>query len=70
MLQRNACAYVLITILLAISGLIIYVISQYSAGISNVFPAVECTSLIDAYGDSLEEYAIQDFNYITAHVGK
>lgn len=62
--KRNGVAYSTITVMLIISGIIIYCISQYAAAVQKTFPAVNCDQLIDAYGDVLETAAVQDFNYI------
>jgi hypothetical protein len=62
--KRNGIAYSTIAVMLVISGIIIYCISQYAAAVQNTFPPVNCDQLIDAYGDVLETAAIQDFNYI------
>ena len=64
-LRRNGKAYAGISIMLFISGAIIYCISQYAARVQSVFPAINCDQLVDAYGDVLETAAIQDFEYIS-----
>jgi len=35
-----------------------------------VFPPQDCEAIKLSYGSFLEEYAIQDYNYITANLGK
>jgi hypothetical protein len=66
-LRRNGIAYAGITVMLIISGAIIFVISTYAATVDNQFPAVNCDQLLDAYGEFIETAAIQDFNYINSN---
>ena len=41
-LRRNAIAYAGITVMLVISGVIIFLVSTYAAKVGNQFPAVNC----------------------------
>lgn len=53
------------------SWLIIYMIKNYGARISSVFPAENCAGIKASYtGDIFQEYAVDDFNFISAHEGE
>jgi len=68
--KRQLCAFSVIFSVLFISFIIIFAISKYAARIAAVFPAKNCADIQDNYGDSLEQYAIKDYNYIVANDGK
>ena len=69
-LIRTIIAYAIISVVLSISGIIIYRISQFAAEINAVFPKVNCSELLESYGTSIEEYAIQDYSYIIDNKGQ
>ena len=69
-LKRSIAAYIGISIVLSISGIIIYWISQFAAEINAVFPKANCEELLTSYGTSIEKYAIQDYNYVIANKGE
>jgi hypothetical protein len=58
--------------LIALSGCfyLTYVIARSAADVAKVFPPQDCEAINLSYGSFLEEYAIQDYNYITANLGK
>ena len=63
---RQLFAFVIIGILLFGSFLVIYIISAYSANLAQVFPPTDCTGIELAYGETLKEYAVMDYNYIAS----
>ena len=60
-LVRKIKAYSAITVLLSLSGIVIYLISTYSADVASIFPVTDCPSLTEAYGDQLQTYATLDY---------
>jgi hypothetical protein len=66
---RELFAYVIVGVLLFGSLIVIYVISAYSAKLAAVFPPVSCDGIDSAYGDSLQTYAVTDYDYIEANPG-
>lgn len=67
--MRQLCAYVVIAVMLCVSFLIIFAISNYSATMAAIFPPQDCAGVQSAYGNSLEKYANNDYDYILAHPG-
>ena len=68
---RELRAYIIIGVLLFGSLIVIYVISAYSAKLASVFPpSVDCDGIKEAYGDELQTYAVDDYDYIQANKGK
>ena len=66
---RQLFAYVVIAVLLSGSFGIIYAISTYSAAMAKVFPPQDCEGVESAYGNLLEQYASDDYDYILSHEG-
>jgi len=52
-LWRQAKAYSILTVLMACSFALIYLIARTSANIAKQFPPVDCQSIEDTYGDLL-----------------
>lgn len=70
-IKRQLCAFSVIAVLLCISFAVIFAISKYSSAVANVFPAVECSGILESYsGDNLQKYAVDDYDYITANADK
>ena len=67
--MRQLCAYVVIAIMLCVSFVIIFAISNYSAKMAAIFPPQDCEGVKNAYGTTLEKYANADYDYIMAHPG-
>ena len=55
---RQAWACLIIIAILAVSFLIIFNISMYSATIAKKFPMTDCDGIEDSYGDDLQQYAV------------
>lgn len=70
-IKRQIIAFIIIGLVLAISFIIIFLISQYSAKIASVFPSVDCKKIDDLYSDDLyRDYAIIDYKYVTGKEGR
>ena len=67
---RQLWATIIIAILLAVSVLVIYKISAFSAKMAAVFPPVDCEGIITIYGSGLQTSAVSDYEYITANEGE
>lgn len=58
----------IVCVLLFLSFLVIYAISDYSAKMAAVFPPADCKGIKASYtGDLFEQYAKDDYNFITTH---
>jgi hypothetical protein len=66
---RQLFAFTIIGVLLAGSAVFIYWISAFSAELASVFPSVDCKGISDAYGSSLQTYAVQDYDFISENEG-
>jgi len=67
---RQIFAFSVIAILLFGSMILIYWISAFSAEMAAVFPAVSCGGIKGAYGDTLQENAVDDYDYVMSHPGQ
>jgi hypothetical protein len=47
----------------------IFWVSSFAAKVARVFPAVNCPNIIENYGDQIDEFAVDDYDYIKAHPG-
>ena len=69
--KRQLIAFTLVALVLAISFFTIFKISTYSAKVGAVFPPVDCEGVADMYeGDFLRQYAVDDYEYITAKANR
>ena len=67
---RQAFACTIIIAILALSFMIIFWISAYSAAMAQVFPLVDCDGVKSSYTDeTLKTYAALDFDYIKSVEG-
>lgn len=67
-LIRSTIALCIVGGLLFLSFLLIFFISTTSAKMVAVYPQVECAGIEKSYqGDLLEQFAVSDYNYITAN---
>lgn len=55
--------------LVCLSGLFIYWVSTLSSTAARVFPTIDCQSLVDNYGSELDEFAVDDYDFIRSHPG-
>lgn len=69
-MYRQFVAFTVIVIAVAVCFWATYRIAYRAAAVQVVFPARDCTSLIDSYGTYLETYAIQDYTYTVSYPGK
>jgi len=60
-------AFLIIGVLLLGSFGIILAISNYSAEMASVYTPQDCPGVETAYGDKLEEFANNDYNYVKSH---
>ena len=63
-IKRQAFAFVVIAILLFGSFIVVFIVAQYSSKIANRYPQVDCDIIESNYGDQLQTYAVDDYNYI------
>lgn len=69
-LVRELTATTIVGVLLFLSFLVIYNISDYSAKMAAIFPPTDCESIKETYtGDLFREYAKDDFNFISNNEG-
>jgi hypothetical protein len=66
---REVFAYGIVIVILLASFVFIYLLTLQQIKLSETFPAVDCTSIQDAYGDQLDKYAYGDFEFLKRHPG-
>ena len=57
-------AFSVIFVLLFGSFIIIFIVARYSENVASQFPIVDCETIETDYGANLQEYAVDDYNYI------
>ena len=68
--KRQAFAFVIIGLLLFVSFIIVYLVAAFSSKIANTYPPVNCETLDKDYGDQLQAYAVDDYDFIQENPGK
>ena len=66
---REIRAAVIAIGLVCLSGLFIYWVSTLSSTAARVYPTVDCDSLIENYGSEIDEFAVDDYDFIVAYPG-
>ena len=66
---RQIVAFTIIGILLAGSFAFIFTVARTSSEIARVYPKVDCDVIADTYGEQLQRYAVEDYDFVTHNVG-
>ena len=66
---RAIAAWIVILILMSGSFFFIFWVSSFKAQIARVFPTVDCTNVLANYGHQIDEFAVDDYNFIQEHPG-
>ena len=54
---------------MSLSFLFIFFVARTSANIAKSFPAVDCPSIEETYGDQLQKYASLDYDFVSRNDG-
>jgi len=68
-LKRGLIAYSIVALLILASFVGIFLVANYQAEVSGVFPQVNCSDVKEVYGDDLQNFAVQDYDFITSIAG-
>ena len=66
---REMRAAVIATLLICLSAWFIYWVSSLSSEVKRVFPPVDCDALATNYGSEFDEFAVADYDFISANPG-
>ena len=66
---RSLIAFTIIGILLGGSFAFIYTVARKSSEIAREFPKVECEAVSATYGNQLQRYAAEDYDFVVANDG-
>ena len=66
---RSLIAFIIIGILLGGSFAFIYMVARKSSEIAREFPKVECDAVRDTYGNQLQRYAAEDYDFVVENDG-
>jgi hypothetical protein len=67
--KRVSIASAIILVLLSLSFWFIFWVARFSADVAVVFPPVDCEKLSTSYGNLLQKYAVEDFEFIQSNPG-
>lgn len=66
---REIKAAIGVILAISLSAVFIYWVSSLSSSVKKVFPTVDCDILVANYGSEIDEFAVDDYNFIEANFG-
>ena len=61
---REIKAAFFVVLAISLSAVFIYWVSTLSSEVKRVFPTVDCDTLVANYGSEIDEFAVDDYNFI------